>query len=539
MDPSSAGDHDMAMAALIEDATTIWELMVRRASLTPDDPAMFDATDRHVTFDGLKEWSERVAAGLAGLGVGEATPVSVQLPTRMEAVVLSLALARLSAVQNPILHLYRERELGAVLQRMTPAVYACPGVWGGVDYPAMVSAVADRLPAPPLVLAAYDRLPEGDVSALSPPPEPASADEVRWIYFTSGTTSEPKGVCHTDATLLASGVSLAKTSEWSTGDVFVIPYPITHIGGAGALVQMLSVGLPLVLLESFTASQAVEVCRRFGATATGGSTAFYQAFLAEQRKQPGEALIPTLRRLGGGGAPKPPELFFAVQREMGVPIVHGYGMTEVSTTTIGRMTDTDEQLAYSDGAPLPHVELRIVLDGERLAANGEDGEIRIRGPMVCKGYLDSEQTRAAFDADGFFKTGDLGHLRPDGHLVVTGRLKDLIIRKGENISPREVEDLLHAHPKVADVAVIGLPDPERGERVCAVVEQAPDQDPLSFDEMVAHLRAAGLMVQKIPEQLEVVDELPRNQALRKILKYKLRERYAQPPETFGPGGVCC
>ena len=494
--------------------------------MTPDAPALLDADDRRVTFGELMHWSERVAAGLAGLGVGASTVVSVQLPTRIETLVLSLALARLGAVQNPILHLYRERELGAVLQRMHPAVYACPGVWGGVDYPAMVSAVADQLPSPPVMLLAYDTLPEGDVATLPPVPEPASADEVRWIYFTSGTTSEPKGVCHTDATLLAGGVAVARSSEWSASDVFMIAYPITHIGGAGSLVQMLSVGLPFVLLESFVAPYAVEVCRRFGATATGGSTAFYQAFLAEQRKQPGDVLIPTLRRLGGGGAPKPPELFFAVQREMGVPIVHGYGMTEVSTTTIGRMTDTDEQLAYSDGAPVPGVEVRIVLDGEQPATTGEDGEIRVRGPMVCKGYLDAEQTRLAFDADGFFKTGDLGHLRPDGHLAVTGRLKDLIIRKGENISPREIEDILHTHPKVVDVAVIGLPDAERGERVCAVVERASEEDPLSFDEMVAHLRAAGLMVQKIPEQLEIVDELPRNQALRKVLKYKLREQYA-------------
>ncbi len=240
-----------------------------------------------------------------------------------------------------------------MLRRMTPAVYACPGSWGGVDYPALVSAVVGDLPSPPIVLTAYDSLPEGDVTSLPPPPEPASADEVRWVYFTSGTTSEPKGVCHIDATLLAGGVSLSKVLEWSPSDVFVIPYPITHIGGAGALVQMLAAGLPLVLLESFVASQAVEVCRRFGATSTGGSPAFYQAFLAEQRKQPGEALIPTLQRLGGGGAPKPPELFFTVQREMGVPIVHGYGMTEVSTATIGRMADTDEQLASATAPQCP------------------------------------------------------------------------------------------------------------------------------------------------------------------------------------------
>ncbi len=340
------------MAELIEDAPTIWELMDRRALLTPDDPALLDADDRRVTFGGLKEWSERVAAGLAGLGVGEATAVSVQLPTRMETVVLSLALARLGAVQNPILHLYRERELGAVLRRMTPAVYACPGSWGGVDYPALVSAVVGDLPSPPIVLTAYDSLPEGDVTSLPPPPEPASADEVRWVYFTSGTTSEPKGVCHIDATLLAGGVSLSKVLEWSPSDVFVIPYPITHIGGAGALVQMLAAGLPLVLLESFVASQAVEVCRRFGATSTGGSTAFYQAFLAEQRKQPGEALIPTLQRPGVGAPRNPRNCSSPFSGKWAYPL-HGYGMTEVSTATIGRMADTDEQLASATAPQCP------------------------------------------------------------------------------------------------------------------------------------------------------------------------------------------
>jgi non-ribosomal peptide synthetase component E (peptide arylation enzyme) len=138
-------------------------------------------------------------------------------------------------------------------------------------------------------------------------------------------------------------------------------------------------------------------------------------------------------------------------------------------------------------------------------------------------------TAEAFDADGYFRTGDVGHLRPDGHVVLTGRLKDIIIRKGENISAKEIEDLLYTHPKVGDVAVIGLPDRERGERVCAVVETAKGAEPLGFDEMVAHLRAAGLMNQKVPEQLEVVDALPRNETLNKVLKYKLREELADKP----------
>jgi len=513
----------------MDDASTMWELVEKRAAASPDSPALIDTRDRRVTFRALEEWAERVAAGLLGLGVGGGTTVSLQLPTRIETVVLSLALARLGAIQNPILHLYREREVGAVVRSLAPAFYACPVVWRGVDYPAMVEAAGAALAVPPRVVDGYDVLPTGDPATLPPPPRSDSGDEVRWIYFTSGTTSEPKGVRHTDATLLAGGITVATALGMGPSDVGVIPFPLTHIGGANAMVFMLAAGIPCVLLESFVAAEAVEVCRRYGATLTGGSTAFYQAFLAEQRKCPEEPLIPTLRLLMGGGAPKPPEVFYEVKREMGVAITHGFGMTEVSTATLGVPSDTDEQLACSDGAPLPGSEVRIVLADGRVAATDEDGEIRIRGPMVCKGYTDEVRTSDSFDADGYLRTGDVGHLRADGHLVVTGRLKDVIIRKGENISAREVEDLLYQHPKVGDVAVIGLPDPDRGERVCAVVERAAGQEALTMDEMVAHLRAAGLMIQKIPEQLEVVDELPRNQALRKVLKFELRDRFAATP----------
>ena len=271
-------------------------------------------------------------------------------------------------------------------------------------------------------------------------------------------------------------------------------------------------GMSAVLLESFVPEQAIVVFRRHGVTMSGGSTAFYQAFLAEQRKQPETPILPSLRLLAGGGAPKPPELFHQVRRELGVPIVHGYGMTECPMIASGTPADTDEQLANTDGKPVEGCEVRVV-----------DGEIRVRGPMLCHGYTDPALTREAFDADGFFRTGDLGHVRADGHVVLTGRRKELIIRKGENLSPREIEDLLATHPSVAAVAVIGLPDPERGERVCAVVETRPGAEPLSFAAMQRHCRAAGLMAQKIPEQLELMDALPRNATL-KILKHELRAR---------------
>jgi acyl-CoA synthetase (AMP-forming)/AMP-acid ligase II len=169
--------------------------------------------------------------------------------------------------------------------------------------------------------------------------------------------------------------------------------------------------------------------------------------------------------------------------------------------------------------------VRIVKEDETVAGPDEEGEVRVRGPVVCLGYTDGEATKAAFDEDGWFRTGDLGVKRADGHIRLTGRLKDVIIRKGENISARELEDVLFKHPKVGDVAVVGLPDRERGELVCACVETAAGAEPLTFDEMVGCCRDAGLMTQKIPERLEVVEALPRNETLNKVLKYKLRERF--------------
>ncbi len=173
------------------------------------------------------------------------------------------------------------------------------------------------------------------------------------------------------------------------------------------------------------------------------------------------------------------------------------------------------------------MEIRIVgADGAPVPA-GTDGEIRLRGAAVCRGYLDPAQTAEAFDANGFLRTGDLGHLTDDGHLVLTGRMKDIIIRKGENISALEIEQLLYSHPGVADAAVIGLTDAERGERVCAVVQQPRGAEPLTLDAVTAHLREAGLAVHKLPERLEIVDALPRDDTLHKVLKQTLRERFTE------------
>jgi cyclohexanecarboxylate-CoA ligase len=512
----------------IREAHTFWDLIERRAAATPDHPFLFDAADRRFTFKEIRDWAERVAAGLAALGVGEGTPVTWQLPTRIETVVASFALSRLGAVQNPIIHIYRDKEVGFCIRQTKAQLVLTMGEWRGFDYAAMVERVTADLDRPPKILIAYDTLPEGDPATLVAPPGAVASvhdDPVRWIYYTSGTTSDPKGAMHSDLGLLAGGIGLARALDMSATDVGSIAFPYAHIGGPDYMVTMLSCGFPAVLMETFVPVEAVGIYRRLGVTMAGGGTAFYTMILAEQRKNPGAKVIPSLRLLSGGGAPMPPEVFFEVQREVGIPVAHGYGMTECPMISQGSPRDTDEQLSTSEGHPVNGCAVTIVCDDGSVAPVGVVGEVRVSGPMVFKGYVDPVLNANAFDDAGRFRTGDLGLVRPDGHVRLTGRLKDVIIRKGENISAQEVEDVLYAHPKVANVAVIGLPDAERGERVCAVVETAAGVDPLTFPEMQAWCRGAGLMNQKIPEQLELRETLPRNATL-KVLKHQLRAELA-------------
>lgn len=494
----------------LSSSRTLWELVARRADLTPDRPVLLQ-DDRALSFGELRDRSERVAAGLYGMGVRPGTVVAWQLPTRIETALLSFALARLGAVQTPVIPFYRDREVGFALRESKAEYFAVPGTWRGFDYAEM----ARRLGAKG-IFEAYDgtQLPDGDPALLPAPPTEGTS--VRWIYWTSGTTSDPKGVLHTDRSLIAGGSCLAHALRLTADDVGSMAFPYAHIAGPDYTVMLLLYGFPAVMFEQFALPDALEGYRKHGVTVAGGSTAFYSMFLAEQRKQPGVPVIPSLRLLAGGGAPKPPEVYHSVVREMGVQLTHGYGMTEVPMITMGAPDDTVENLATTEGRPPDGMEIRIA----------EGGEVRLRGEAVCQGYLDPAQTAEAFDGEGFLRTGDLGEVTASGHLILTGRLKDVIIRKGENISAKEIEDLLAAHPGVGDVAVVGLPDAERGELVCAVVEQPPGAGELTLAAVTDYLRAEGLSVHKLPEQLEIVDALPRNDALRKVLKYKLRERYS-------------
>jgi cyclohexanecarboxylate-CoA ligase len=515
-------------------APTLWGLIERRAERTPDALLAHEDTGRELTFAGYRRACLRAAAGLhADHGVGRDTGVSWELPTWNESLVLVGALSRLGARQNPLIPIYREREVGFITAQSEASLLVVPTVYRGFDFEAMADAIASSRPGLSVLVVDRD-LPDGDPAGLPAPEAPptrAADAPIRWLFYTSGTTADPKGAPHSDLTVMAPALAMAECLDIGPDDVSALIFPFTHIGGIGWLIASLITGCTLLTTEVFDPQTTPAFLAANGVTLAGSGTPFHLAYLAAQRASGGEApIFPAIRSYPGGGAPKPPQLHHDLKREIGgVGIVSGYGLTEAPIVVMATDRDPDQKLADTEGRPTPGVELIVVRLAGGRAGPGEEGEIRLKGPQVIAGYLDPALDKDAFDQDGYFRTGDLGIVDQDGYVTITGRLKDVIIRHGENISAKEVEDLLYAHPAVADVAVIGLPDPVTGERACAVVAVAGGGE-LGFDDMVAYLKGEGLRVQAIPEQLERVDAVPRNPA-GKILKHTLREQFTPRPPT--------
>ncbi|HMF83389.1 MAG TPA: AMP-binding protein [Acidimicrobiia bacterium] len=515
---------------MITDAGSLWELIERRVAEAPDATMAVDEDGRTITFREYRDAAQRAAAGLAELGVREGTPVSWALPTWLESLVLVAALARLGAVQNPILPIYRHREVGFVTKQTGAKLLIVPSRWKGFDYEDMAREIAAEQRG--LEVLVVDRkLPDADPASLPPAASPSSSPEdapVRWAFYTSGTTADPKGAQHTDRTIMASAYGMTLALGTQPDDVSALVFPFTHIGGIGWLFSSMMVGFKTIVVEAFDPSTTIPVLQREGVTLAGAGTPFHMAYLAAQRENPGEPLFPRARAYPGGGAAKPVQLHYDVKKELGgAGVVSGYGLTECPILAMATVDDPDVKLAETEGRTTPGVEVKVVkLDGS-VASAAEEGEIRVKGPMLFRGYVDSSLDADAFDDDGWFRTGDLGVQDADGYIAITGRLKDVIIRKGETISAKEVEDLLFRHPAIGDVAVIGLQDEASGERACAIVVPADPEAPPTLKDLFDFSTEAGLMTQKIPEQLEIVDVLPRN-ATGKVLKHELRKQYTSP-----------
>jgi acyl-CoA synthetase (AMP-forming)/AMP-acid ligase II len=499
---------------------TLWGLMEERVAMTPGRVLLEDDTGRTMTAVEWRDASLELAAALHARGVTAGTPVSWQLPTILESAVLLMALARLGAVSNPILHILRRREVGFIVGQTRARLLITPSAWRNFDYGGLALDVADEYGCDTLVIE-RGVLPSGDPATLPPRPND-EGDVVRHVYYTSGTTADPKGACHTDRSVMAAANALVLLTD--AGDVVPIAFPYTHIGGIAWTVTMLFTGGMSVFVEAFDAVQSPLDLAAHGATRLGTAVPFFRAFAAAQDLHGSEPLFPWLRSFVAGGAPKPPELFFEMRDIFGVPMLSNWGLTEFPIATISLTLDLEEDLATSEGRALPGVDLKVVgVDGTTLT-QGEEGELMVKGPQALTGYVDSSLDAAAFDDGGYFRTGDLGVIGPRGHVRITGRIKDIIIRNAENLSAVEIEGTVRTHPKVADVAVIGLPDPRTGERAVAVVVLADGVDSLTLAELAEHCRSQELATQKIPEQLEITGVLPRN-SMGKILKQELRQRY--------------
>ena len=505
----------------------LWSAVEARAAATPDAEVLVDRRGRRVTFAELRDRSLVMAGGLAEAGVAPGDVVAWLLPTWIEAIELAVALQRLGTTQVPIIAIYRDREVTHCCRQAGARWLITPDEFRGFDFAAMGGRVAGELGLAHIVVGP-GTAPTGDPAAL--PPLRAQPDAPRWIFYTSGTTSEPKGARHTDRALAGVGATMADMMGLGPTSRYALVFPFPHVGGILLLHSALHSGCTHLLEDAFDPATSPAFLAGEGVTHAGTGTPFHLAYLAAQRADPRHRLFPHLVCCPGGASPKPPTLHADVKRELGgVGIVSSWGLTEAPILTYSSLDDPDDKLATTEGGPLSGVLLRSVrLDGS-IAGPGQEGELQVRGPQVTLGYVDDSLDVDAF-ADGWFRTGDLGVIDAQGYVRITGRLKDVIIRNGENIAAKEVEDLLFTHPAVADVAVIGLADERTGERVCAVVSTAGGQPPLTFADMRAHLVAQGVRSQAIPEQLEHVEVIPRNPA-GKITKQALKDRFAAVART--------
>jgi cyclohexanecarboxylate-CoA ligase len=488
-------------------AGTIAGLLDDCAASRPDRPLLRATTGATLTVAEVASLSMRAAVWLSDAGVAPGMTVAWQLPSHVNAAVIMLALARIPVVQAPVLHLFRSREVRAAIEVAQ------------ADLLLVDESTAENAPPGTRTVIVPDDLVDrlGNITAATQPGSAFRETQPRWIYFTSGTTGRPKAVRHTDATLLsASRGYVAHLGIGSHPDeVGTIAFPIAHIGGMVYLACALLGDFPVLLVPKVT-DDLPRLLAHHRVTVTGASTAFYQMLLAAQMSSSTEELLmPALRMLIGGGAACPPEVHRKVREHLRIPIVHAYGMTEAPMVCVSEFADTDEQLDNSSGRPIPKAEVRV----------SGSGEIELRGGNLTPGYTEAAQWVGTTTIDGWFRTGDRGHLRPDGRIVVTGRTKDLIIRKGENIAPDEIENELLAHPLVDEIAVLGQPDELRGELVCAVVRRSDRHRDVTLDELCTFLDQRGLMKQKWPERLVVVDEFPLT-GLGKVAKSTLAQQIA-------------
>jgi acyl-CoA synthetase (AMP-forming)/AMP-acid ligase II len=479
------------------------------------------------TFADVHAMARHVAGWLRAHGVGPGDVVAFQLPNWAEAAAVFYGVTFLGAIVVPIPHFYGQREVGFILRQSGSRVFVTPDRFGQRDYLAGLDETERGLPDLEWVVVVGE-VPSGATSFKAlldgdPLDAPVRVDPMApaLVAYTSGTTAEPKGVIHVHRTIVFEVRQLGSVQS-ARPLPLLVGAPVGHGIGmlSGLLLPVYPLGQPVHLIDVWDPPAVLASMCRDRVTAGSGSTYFLTSLLDHPDfTDEHRSLMPFI---GLGGAPVP-RMVAERADAMGISLVRSYGSTEHPSTTGSRHEAPRDKRLYTDGRPLPGVELRLADEAGDETGVGEPGEILSRGPDCFMGYTDPVLTERAFDADGWYATEDVGVKDAEGYLTITDRKKDIIIRGGENVSAAEVEELLMRMPGVAEVAVVAAPDPRLGEHACAFFRLRAGADAPDLSSVRDNLQQAGLAKQKWPEDVRVVQDFPRTPS-GKIKKTVLRER---------------
>lgn len=505
---------------------TIADFAAERVAANPERVLLIDGEHRLSCGD-LHDRAQRLAGYFDAIGLKPGEVVSFQLPNWWECSVINLAAAMTGVIVNPIVPINRDAEVTFMLRESGSRLMFVPGTFRGFDYAAMMARIAPDLDGAPEVitvrsaaegLRSFDEILAGAPLTTARRVDP---DAVKLLMYTSGTTGRPKGVLHSHNSIGADSVKMAAAMGLGIGDSTFSPSPVTHVSGfLWALNAPWIIDVPAVIVDIWEPERALDLVKAHRCTFMLGATPFLQDFLAVARAR--RETVPSLRYFLCGGASVPPELIYDAARQFPncIPF-RTFGATEAPTMTAGPASRDDMRLAAETDGRLLRCEVKIVdvATGMPLEA-GEEGEILVREPSMALGYARLEDNEDAYDEEGYFRMGDLGRLVDRDHIVCTGRKKDLIIRAGENISAREIEDVLFSSPLIAEVAVVSMPSKRTGEAICAFIVPAAGAS-VRLADVTATVGAAGLARQKTPEHLMLVDNLPKTPS-GKVRKDQLR-----------------
>lgn len=521
--------RDSALWGNVTIAQGAWQ----KAHEQPDEVAIYLEGETAITYASIADEARRLVSGLQQLGLQAGDVISFQLPNWREAVVVDIAACAMGLIVNPVIPIYRDHELRFILGDAGTRLIFIPEQVRSLEFPSMLAALRNELPQlehvvtvragkeHPGMLRYEDLVRSAPVDLAALPTVDPNA--IKAVLYTSGTTGTPKAVLHSHNTLARVIRNSLDYWQMDARDVMLMPSPVTHITGYGSgMVLPFVTPVKSALMPRWDADAAVAFINTVGATASVGATPFLVELVAAAKRH--NTGLPSMRLFACGGAAVPPQVIHDACNTLdNCRAFRVYGSTEAPIITLGFVDAEQQNLAAETDGQIYAYQVKILDEQGREVPPGVDGEIAARGAGMMLGYADPQQNAAAHDSEGFFLTGDIGHVTPDNAILITDRKKDIIIRGGENISAKEVEDVLHNHPDIREVAVVAMPHARLGEGVCAYIVPMSANGAPDLASVAAFADRAQLARQKIPQHVELVDELPRT-ASGKVRKDVLRQR---------------